>query len=207
MRGQRRQRSFTDLAEIQRWNRSRTGSCGNEPSGSRPGGRFFSNQTEACLRQSEPRPRPLPKRARSQTYRATPTSIISLQRQSRRHYSSHADLVPVRADRPHRFQKASDPVQKRIQTVFVCYLPMPADNASIHLRADRYPPSGSPYRSQAPVDARSRRGFAFVQAALVTQFTATAPLLAIRRVRVLPASEGKLNGRGLIRPLDWRCGS
>ena len=42
MRGQRRQRSFTGLAEIQRRNRSRTGSCGNEPFGSRPDGLFFS---------------------------------------------------------------------------------------------------------------------------------------------------------------------
>jgi hypothetical protein len=28
------------LAESQRWNRSRTGSCGNEPPGDRPGGSF-----------------------------------------------------------------------------------------------------------------------------------------------------------------------
>ena len=40
MRGQRRWRSFAGLAEIERWNRSRTGSCGNEPSGARPDGSF-----------------------------------------------------------------------------------------------------------------------------------------------------------------------
>jgi hypothetical protein len=90
MRGQRRWRSFTGLAEIQRWNRSRTGSCGNEPSGSRPGGHFFSNQIEACLRLLETRPRPLPKRAIWQRYRATstfktPHSLTDVDRSPRAH--------------------------------------------------------------------------------------------------------------------------
>jgi hypothetical protein len=40
MRGQRRWRSFTGLAEIQRRNRSRAGSCGNEPFGAHPDGSF-----------------------------------------------------------------------------------------------------------------------------------------------------------------------
>lgn len=41
MTGQRRRRSFKGLGEIQRRNRSRTGSCGNEPFGARPDGSFF----------------------------------------------------------------------------------------------------------------------------------------------------------------------
>ena len=49
MRGQRRSCVFAGLAEIQRRNRSRAGSCGNEPFGARPHGSFSLAQFASNL--------------------------------------------------------------------------------------------------------------------------------------------------------------
>ena len=48
----RRPHGLHGLAEIKQWNRSRTGNCGNEPSGDRPDGSFYCWAALAGARRS-----------------------------------------------------------------------------------------------------------------------------------------------------------
>ena len=52
----RRLHGLHGLAEIKQWNRSRTGNCGNEPSGDRPGGSFYCWAALARVRGRSIRP-------------------------------------------------------------------------------------------------------------------------------------------------------